>query len=82
MDQLGYSSRAQRRARTRSLIIIGGLVEKSGLVSTFDIALGADLQRDISMVHPIAALFKALLELNELAQNEQPNRHFMRTTRT
>lgn len=82
MDKLGYSSRAQRPARTRSLIIIGDLVEKAGLVSTFDITLSADLQRDISMKHPIAALFKALLMLNELVQSGQLHPYTFCTPRT
>ena len=61
---------------------VENLVEKAGLVSlalieTFDITLSADLQRDISMKHPIAALFKALLDLNELVQSDQSNRNVL-----
>lgn len=76
MENLGYSSSAQRRARSRSLIQLGGLLEKAGIVQTFGITLGADLQKDSSMKIPVAALFKALLELNELAQSEYANFSF------
>ena len=73
MDQLGFSPSAQRRARTRHLIQLGGLLEKAGLAETFGISLGADLQKDPSMKMPMAALFKALLDLNDLAQSKQGN---------
>lgn len=73
MDQLGYSSSAQRRARTRYLIQLGGLLEKAGLLETFGITLRSDLQKDLAMKGPIAALFQALLELNNMAQSEYAN---------
>jgi len=76
MKNLGYSSSAQRRARSRSLIQLGGLLEKAGIVQTFGITLGTDLQKDPSMKTPVAALFKALLELNNLAQSEYANFSF------
>ena len=73
MDKIGYSSNAERRARTRSLIQLGGLMEKAGIVNTFGITLGTDLQQDPAMKQPIAALFKALLNLNALTQSEETN---------
>jgi hypothetical protein len=73
MDKLEYSSSAQRRARTRSLIQLGGILEKAGIVETFGISLGADLQKDLPMKKPIAALFKALIDLNSLAQSDGAN---------
>ena len=76
MDNLGYSSSAQRRARVHSLILLGGLLEKAGIVQTFGITLGSDLQKDPLMKTPIAALFKALLKLNDLAKSEQANFSF------
>ena len=52
-----------RNARTRTLIQLGGLLEKVGLVEAFAINLGSDLQKDSDMQEPMAALTGALLEL-------------------
>lgn len=70
MDLLSLSSSRQRRARTRSLIQLGGLIEKSGLLETFGITLGEDLQKSPNMQEPIASLFKGLLELKEIANSD------------
>lgn len=70
MDALEITSRGFRRARVRSLIQLGALIDKAGLLETFEITLGADLQRDPGMKEPISALFKGFLILNELAQSE------------
>lgn len=70
MDKLNVSSYAVRRARTRSLVQIGGLVSKSGLLETFEISLGLDLQRYPDLKHQTAALFKGLVELNEMAKSD------------
>ncbi len=60
-----------RRARTRSLIQIGGLVEKAGLLDDFGLMLGADFQKDEEMKHPVSALMGALLELKAILKQEQ-----------
>jgi hypothetical protein len=70
MDKLKVTSHEMRRARTRSLVQLGGLVSKSGLLETFEISLGQDLQRDPEQKHQVAALFKGLVELNEMAQSD------------
>jgi hypothetical protein len=70
MDLLSLSSSKQRRARTRSLIQLGGLIEKSGLLDVFGITLGEDLQKSPNMKEPIASLFKGLLELKEIANSD------------
>lgn len=70
MDILSLSSSAQRRARTRSLIQLGGLIEKAGLLEKFGVALGEDLQKSPHMKEPIAALFKGLLELGEMVNSD------------
>lgn len=44
--KLDRSSHAQRKARTRTLIQLGGLVHKVGLTEKFGIVLGEDLQVD------------------------------------
>ncbi|OFW73377.1 MAG: hypothetical protein A2W46_03075 [Alphaproteobacteria bacterium RIFCSPHIGHO2_12_42_13] len=70
MNALKINSHGFRRARTRSLIVLGGLIEKSGLLETFQLTLGDDFQKDPETRDPIAALFKGLLVLNEMAQSE------------
>ena len=67
MNTLQTSSVSQRRARTRSLIQLGGLMELAGTLDVFRIPLGVDLQKDVSVKNNIAALFKGLLELNKIA---------------
>ena len=70
MHKLEITSHQLRRARTRSLIQLGALIEKAGLLETFGITLGEDLQKNPEMKLPIAALFKGLLELNKMAQSD------------
>jgi predicted chitinase len=69
MDQLETTSHAFRRARTRSMIQLAGLMEKAGLVETFGVRLGLDLQRDPEQKHQVATLYKGLVELNQMAQS-------------
>lgn len=60
-----------RRARTRSLIQLGGLIETTGLLEHFGLMLGADLQKDDDMKQPVSALVGALLELKSILHHEQ-----------
>lgn len=69
MATLEIDSLGLRRARTRSLISLGGLMKKSGLLETFYIELGLDLQKDVTMKEPIAALYKGLLVLKEMVES-------------
>ena len=69
MNTLEITSHGFRRARTRSLIQLGGLIEKAGLLETFQLTLGDDFQRDPETRELIAALFKGLLVLNEMVQS-------------
>ena len=52
-----------RKARTRTLIQLGGLVEKSGILEPLNISLGDDLQKDYEHLESTAILTGALLEL-------------------
>jgi hypothetical protein len=52
-----------RKARTRTLIQLGGLVDKSGLLEPLEIALGDDLQKDYECFGPTATLLGAFSEL-------------------
>lgn len=74
MSKLELNSSGMRRARTRSLIQIGGLVDKSGLLETFNVVLGKDLQQDPAMKEGVAAFFKGLLVLNDIATSDEIHR--------
>ena len=63
------SSAAQRRARTRSLIQLGGLLEHAETLNVFNIPLGIDLQTDPSVKNNIAALFKSFLIINDMVRS-------------
>lgn len=65
------SSSERRRARTKSLIQLGGILELAGTLDIFGIPLGVDLQKDASVKYNIAALFKGLLELNKIATSSE-----------
>jgi hypothetical protein len=71
MNEYAVSSYELRRKRTRSLIQLGGLVEKAGLLETFSLPLGADFQKDPEVKNSIAALFKGFLVLNEMVRSEE-----------
>lgn len=60
------SSSLTRRARTRSLIQLGGLLEHAGTLDVFNIPLGVDLQKEPSVKNNIAALFKSFLVINDM----------------
>lgn len=52
-----------RKARTRTLIQLGGLIEKSGLLQPLNINLGDDLQKDLEHLESTAILTGLLSEL-------------------
>lgn len=70
MHKLELTSHAARKARTRSLIQVATLASKAGLLETFGITLGEDLQKSPEMKEPVAALFKGFLVLEEMARSE------------
>ena len=63
MVKLELEPKSFRRARTRTLIQLGGLIEKAGLLEEFGLHLGSDLQKDSEMKDPVFAFYGALLEL-------------------
>lgn len=71
LNQYAVSSQELRRKRTRSLIQLGGLIEKAGLLETFSLPLGADFQKEPELKNNIAALFKGLLVLNDMVQSQE-----------
>ncbi|MEN8237049.1 MAG: conjugal transfer protein TraD [Pseudomonadota bacterium] len=52
-----------RKARTKTLIQLGGLLAKSGFIDLFSIKLGQDLQKDDEVFEDVAALMGALVEM-------------------
>lgn len=60
-----------RKARTRSLIQLGGLVEKAELLDCVDLRVGDDLQKDPETFEGAATLMGALLSLKEAFHSEE-----------
>jgi len=65
-------SKQERRSRTRTLIQLGGLVEKSGLMELVNIQTGEDLQLDNDAFEKAATLFEILSESNLDNENHSP----------
>ena len=57
------NSHTLRKQRTRTLIQLGGLIEKSGLLDQFAISLGQDLQKDEDVREEVMVLLGALTSL-------------------
>jgi len=64
-----------RKARTRTLIQLGGLIEKAGLLDDFNLELGSDLQKDLTCKDQVHALFGSLLELKSLLKDSEVYSH-------
>ena len=64
----------ERKARTRTLIQIGGLVDKSGLRELFDIEIGEDLEQDIPSLNKASVLLGFLAECFENAELNEENK--------
>ncbi len=70
MNSLNLTYHGTRRARVKSLIQIGSLAEKAGLLKTFDFPVGRDFQRDGELKMQIAALYQGFLVLSDIANSE------------
>ena len=57
-----YANDASRKSRTRTLIQLGGLLDKAGITDKFSIMLGEDLQSDIPQMDKTDVLFGFLIE--------------------
>jgi hypothetical protein len=60
-----------RKARTRTLIQLGGLIEKSGLLPSLDIALGDDLQKDENCFEGASTLLGALMDIQKSLDDDK-----------
>jgi hypothetical protein len=63
----------ERAARTRTLIQLGGLIEKVGLTDMFSIIPGEDLQSEISSLDKAATLYGFLLEAYNKSSTDSIN---------
>lgn len=52
-----------RKARTRTLIQLGGLIEKANLLQPLNIELGTDLQKDEFYFDSVATLMGAISDI-------------------
>lgn len=55
-----------RQSRTRTLIMLGGLVEKSGLMRTLNVNPGDDLQKDPECFKAAATILGAFHDINKM----------------
>lgn len=67
----GPHSKEARRARTRTLIQVGGLVDKAGILDLLNLDLGQDLQKDFDTIDQAATLMGSLLFLKGFFQDEE-----------
>jgi hypothetical protein len=65
LHRIGNTNMDLRKARTRTLIQLGGLLEKSGILDDINLAPGDDLQKDSSCFDSVAILMGALCELRQ-----------------
>lgn len=70
-----FINSALRKARTKTLIQLGALIDKAGLLREFEIELGTNLQKDIECKDQVHALFGALLELRSLLKETDEYSH-------
>ena len=63
-----------RKLRTRTLIQLGGLIEKAGLLQTLDIAMGSDLQKDEGVKDAVTTLLGSLMETQSTLEDEAHKR--------
>ena len=68
------SHHAFRKLRTRTLIQLGGLVEKAGLLQTLGIAIGTDLQKDEGVKDAVTILLGSLAEIQAALEDEAHQR--------
>lgn len=71
MQENYHSHTSLRRARTRTLIQLGGLFEKSGLMEIFDVQVGDNLQENLEKKDNVFAILGGLLELKEMIKQDE-----------
>ena len=66
----GTDTMSLRKARTLTLIQLGGLIAKANLLEPLDINLGDNLQKDEAHFDSVATLMGALAEIYPTMQND------------
>lgn len=59
-----------RRKRTRTLIQLGGLIEKSGILENLGIEIGSDIQNDEEIQEKVAELYGNILHIKKDMKDE------------
>ena len=70
MEKNNQTHATFRKARTRTLIQLGGLFEKSGLMETFDVQVGENLQETLEKKENVFAILGGLLELKDMMKQD------------
>ena len=70
LRRMTTSHHAFRKLRIRTLIQLGGLVEKAGLLHTLGIAMGADLQKDDGVKDAVTILLGSLTEMQSALEDK------------
>ena len=65
MHKLEITSPTAKKARTRTLIAVDSLCENAGILKSFGIVLGKDLQKDPKMRKPATDLFNEFVHLSK-----------------
>jgi hypothetical protein len=66
------AAKSTRKARTRTLIQLGGLLDKAGITAKFNIILGEDLQSNVMQMDKASIVFGFLMEaLNTIDDTTQ-----------
>ena len=64
-----------RKLRTRTLIQLGGLIEKAGVLEPLGLNLGDDLQKDVDVKEAMITLFGALIDMKETVLTDPDQKH-------
>lgn len=70
-NQNHHTHTSLRRARTRTLIQLGGLFEKSGLMEIFNVQAGDNLQENLEKKENVFAILGGFLELKEMMRSQE-----------
>ena len=69
MHKLELTSPTAKKARTRTLIQVAALCDNAGVLKSFGIVLGKELQKNPEMQEPAANLFKEFVHLSRTRSN-------------
>jgi hypothetical protein len=67
-----------RKSRTRTLIQLGGIVTKAGLLEPLELDLGDDLQKDEQNFDAVATLMGAFLDLSDPLYHDEAQKMLWR----